>query len=67
MDWVDFLTAFGLMLIFEGLLPFINPTRWKHLLSSIETMSEAQLRISGLVVMLGGVLLIYIVRNLDSL
>jgi len=67
MDWVDFLTAFGLMLIFEGLLPFINPTRWKQLLSRVETMSETQLRIAGLVVMLGGVFLIYIVRNLESL
>jgi len=67
MDWSDFLTAFGLMLVFEGIMPFLNPSKWRQLIGALERMSDLHLRVGSLLLMLGGVLLIYIVKNIESL
>lgn len=48
------LTAFALMLVFEGLLPFISPARWREVFSRIQAMSDGQIRFVGLVSILMG-------------
>ena len=54
MDWNDLFAALALMLIFEGVLPFLNPDRYRKMLEMMEQISNSQLRTMGLVVMVIG-------------
>ena len=56
----DLLTALALVLIIEGLLPFISPSTWRRVMRDIEKMGPQGIRIAGLVSMLSGALLLYI-------
>ena len=51
------LMAFGLMLIFEGLLPFIAPQAWRETFKRMITLKDGQLRFMGLISIIGGLLL----------
>jgi uncharacterized protein YjeT (DUF2065 family) len=63
MDWNDLFTAIALMLIFEGILPFLNPDRYRSMLEMMEKVSNSQLRSMGLIVMAVGAVLLTFVRN----
>lgn len=63
MEWSDLLAAFALYLVIEGLLPFISPQSWKQSLEQITKLSDSQLRVFGLASMLGGLLLLAMVRT----
>ena len=63
MDWTDFFTALGMLLIFEAVVPFINPTRWRQVLSAIENVSDRMLRVGSFIFMIIGLLIIYIARS----
>lgn len=52
------LAALALMLVIEGLLPFISPGRWRALFEQITQMSDGQIRFFGLSSMIAGVLLL---------
>ena len=54
------LGAFALMLVIEGLLPFISPPRWRRVFESAMKMSDGQIRFLGLASMLGGLLLLLV-------
>lgn len=56
------LTALALMLIIEGLLPFLAPGFWREIFRRITAMSDGQLRFVGLTSMLAGLLLLYFSR-----
>ncbi len=62
MAWQDLFAALALMLVFEGMLPFLNPRRYRDLLRLIEQMDDAAVRRVGLVSMLLGLGLLYLVR-----
>ncbi len=51
------LGAFALMLVFEGLLPFLNPRAWRQVFERALRMSDGQIRFIGLASMLLGALL----------
>ena len=57
------LTAFALMLVIEGLLPFLVPTLWRETFRRLTEMSDGQIRFVGLTSMLAGLLLLYIARH----
>ena len=57
------LTALALMLIIEGILPFLLPTLWRETFRRLIEMSDGQLRFIGLTSMLAGLLLLYIARQ----
>lgn len=61
--WDDLLSAMALVLVFEGLLPFLTPTGYRKAMLSMIAMNDRQLRTAGLVSMIGGVLLLYLFRN----
>jgi uncharacterized protein len=42
------LTAFGLMLVIEGLLPFVAPRVWRETFRRVIEMADGQLRFVGL-------------------
>jgi len=57
------LTALALMLIIEGLLPFLAPGRWRETFRRITELSDGQVRFVGLTSMLCGVLLLAFVAR----
>ena len=64
MDWNDLFAALALMLIFEGILPFLNPDRYRKMLEMMEQISNSQLRTMGLIVMvIGAVLLTFVLSG----
>ena len=63
MYWTDILTAVALVLVIEGMLPFVRPGRYKQLVAQIVRLSDNQLRTFGFVSMLAGLLLLFIVRS----
>lgn len=57
--WEYVLSALGLMLIFEGVMPFLFPSRWRQTLANLARLQDGQMRFMGLTLMLSGLLLIY--------
>ena len=56
------LTAIALMLVIEGVLPFLLPTLWRETFRRLTEMSDGQVRFIGLTSMLAGLLLLYLTR-----
>ncbi len=56
LDWV--MGALALMLVFEGLLPFLSPGAWRRVFERALQMSDGQIRFIGLSSMLAGVLML---------
>ena len=56
------LTALGLMLVLEGVLPLIAPDSWRETFKRMIAFNNGQLRFIGLFSILGGFLLIYLSR-----
>jgi hypothetical protein len=54
------LTALALMLIIEGVLPFLAPGLWRETFRRITEMSDGQLRFIGLISMTVGLLLLFV-------
>lgn len=54
------LAALALMLVLEGMLPFLAPALWRETFRKMTEMSDGQLRFVGLASMLGGLLLLYL-------
>lgn len=56
------LAALALMLVLEGVLPFLAPALWRETFRKMTEMSDGQLRFVGLTSMLGGLLLLYLIN-----
>jgi hypothetical protein len=56
------LAALALMLVLEGILPFLAPALWRETFRKMTEMSDGQLRFVGLSSMLGGLLLLYLIN-----
>ena len=54
------LLAIALMLIIEGMFPFVFPSAWSDTFRKIAERPPHQIRIGGLIVMALGLLLLYI-------
>lgn len=55
------LMALALMLVIEGLLPFVAPARWRETFLQLARLADGQIRFIGLVSMLIGLLLLLLV------
>ena len=53
------LAALGLMLVLEGIMPFLFPASWRETLRKVSHFQDGQARFIGLTLMLSGLLLIY--------
>lgn len=56
------LIAFGLMLVLEGVMPFLFPAEWRETLRKVAQFQDGQVRFLGLTLMLSGLLLIYWIK-----
>ncbi len=54
-----FLMAFALMLVIEGILPFLFPAQWREMFRRITQFTDGQIRFFGLSSMLVGLLLLF--------
>jgi uncharacterized protein YjeT (DUF2065 family) len=60
--WHDLLVAFALVLVLEGIVPFLNPGAIRRAMLALAQMNDSTLRFAGLTVMVAGCLLLYAVR-----
>ncbi len=56
LDWV--MGALALVLVFEGLLPFLSPALWRQVFERAVRMTDGQIRFLGMSSMLAGMLLL---------
>jgi len=54
--------ALALMLVIEGVLPFLLPAVWRETFRRITQFSDGQIRFFGLSSMLAGLILLYFAR-----
>ncbi len=57
------LLAFALMLVIEGILPFLVPGLWRDTFRRLTEMTDGQIRFIGLTSMLVGLMLLYLIRH----
>ena len=58
----DIIGAVGLLLVFEGIMPFLAPRRWRDMASKLGKVGESTMRLIGLFSMLLGLLLLFFWR-----
>lgn len=56
------LLGLAMMLVIEGLLPFVFPGLWRETFRKVVTLTDGQLRFVGITSMLFGLLLLYWVK-----
>jgi len=54
------LGALALMLVFEGLLPLLNPRAWRDVFTRVVQMNDGQIRFFGLLSVGLGLVLLWI-------
>ncbi len=60
--WESVVPALALVLVIEGMLPFLSPKGWREAMSQAAQLSDNILRILGFCSMLAGVIVLYLVR-----
>ena len=55
----DLLTALALVLIIEGLLPGLAPSKWMKVMQDAAKMGPQGIRTAGIISMLSGALLLF--------
>jgi len=51
-----------LVLVIEGIVPFLYPRRWRHMALSLAQVDDRTMRLAGLASMVAGTVLLYLVR-----
>lgn len=60
--WQDFCSALALVLVLEGIMPFLNPRHFRRGLLLAAQLNDASLRGLGLAAMVLGVVMLYVLR-----
>jgi uncharacterized protein YjeT (DUF2065 family) len=60
--WYDLGVAVCLVLVIEGVIPFLYPRRWKELVAMLATIDDRSMRLMGLGSMLIGTTLLYLIN-----
>ena len=63
MNWGDLWAALALVLVLEGLIPFVSPRGYRNMVQQMASMSEQMLRNTGLALIIAGLLFLYLVRG----
>ena len=63
MAWADLFAGLAFYLILEGLLPFATPQGWRRGLASLARLDDRELRTFGLVMVIAGLVLMFVVRS----
>lgn len=60
--WHELAIATCLMLVLEGVMPFVAPQRWRKLIEYAARTDDRSMRMMGLACMLAGVVLLYLIN-----
>lgn len=60
--WNELLSAMALVLVIEGIMPFISPNGWRQTMLQASQLEDKALRSIGLASMLAGAVLLYVMR-----
>lgn len=63
MMWQDLFAAVALAMVLEGLLPFLSPSTYRRVMEKMARSSDTTLRRTGLILMLTGVVLVYLLKS----
>lgn len=63
--WLDILRALSLVMVIEGILPFLAPPRAREVFARMATIDDKGLRIIGLVSMLFGLAALQLIHWLN--
>ena len=58
--WDVALSACALMLVIEGMLPFLSPPAWRRVFEKATQMTDGQIRFLGLTSMLAGLAMLLV-------
>jgi len=61
--WNDLLSALALVLVIEGLFPFLSPVGFRKKMLAMLEMNDRQIRIASLASMAIGLVLLYLIRQ----
>ncbi|MFY8273665.1 DUF2065 domain-containing protein [Pseudoalteromonas sp. SSDWG2] len=64
MTWQTVLSAFALMLIFEGLGPALFPNKWRATMLQLAATPKGMLKKIGVVLIVLGALLFHVIQSL---
>lgn len=54
------LAALALVLVIEGLLPFLSPTAWRRMFEQVLRLQDGQIRFFGLISIAAGLLMLWL-------
>ncbi len=60
--WDSIIPALALVLVIEGMLPFLSPKNWRDAMSQAAQLPDNVLRSMGFASMMVGVVVLYFVR-----
>ncbi|MFK7814783.1 MAG: DUF2065 domain-containing protein [Gammaproteobacteria bacterium] len=63
--WNEILVAIALVLILEGIIPFLSPDKFRQAMARLMQMPDQVLRMVGLASMTVGIVFLYILRILN--
>lgn len=63
LNWIDLLSALALVMVIEGIVPFLSPQSLRRMLETAGQLDNRTLRIIGLASMICGIFLLYLVRQ----
>ncbi|CAH0991657.1 hypothetical protein SIN8267_01769 [Sinobacterium norvegicum] len=61
--WIEMLTALSLVMIIEGVMPFLAPQQWRLSLLKLAAQRNNTIRWFGLIIMVLGTMLLTVVRS----
>lgn len=61
--WLDLARALCLMLVLEGIMPFLAPSRWRSMAAVLAQIDNRSMRIMGLMSMLLGAGALYLING----
>jgi len=63
MQWNELFSALALVMIIEGILPFLNPEGFKRYLQSMQDLEASSIRKVGAGLMIAGLIALYMIRQ----
>lgn len=60
--WHEIAVAVCLMMVIEGIIPFLAPQRWRKMVQYLAEIDDRNMRMMGLSSMLIGTVMLYIIN-----
>ena len=61
--WHELWVALALVMVIEGLIPFINPKAYRRMVLMMSIMDDKSLRQTGFIIMVTGAILVYLLKH----